>query len=901
MRTFLRKAFLPIVLVLVSISTFTAATMSGQSAGSSGTVTGLIADSSGAAIPGATVVIQNAVSGLTRTTQSDAAGQYQFNNIPFNPYQLIVTSPGFSTQDLRVTLRSAVPVILNATLSIAAAGEQVTVQATGDLIENSPTFHTDIDRELFSKLPLESQSSSVSSLLTLASPGVAADSNGLFHGLGDHAENAFYVDGQPITDQQSKVFSNQIPLSAIQSLEVISGAPLAQYGEKTSLVANITTRSGQGITRPRGNLIASYGTFGSSTLSADLAVGGKRFGNFLAADLLNSGRFLDPAEFSVFHDKGNVENLFDRVDFAPSAKDSFHTNFEYTRSWFQTPNTFDSLNVRDANGVSTGNTDQHSKIGTLNFAPSYTHILNPSSVVTFALFVRRDRYNYYPSRNPLADFGPIQSESVSQDRSLTNAGLRGDYDYVHGVHNIKLGGTYQQTFLNEKFNLGIVAPILNAPCLDANGTPVVGFNDPSQCAGAGLLPNDASNPMALTPFIPLLGCLDLTRLTPSAADHCASPLAVPFRFFGHTDVKLLSLYGQDTLNLGRFTVNLGLRGDFYNGLTTERQAEPRLGISYRTPKTSTILRTSYARALETPFNENLVLSSQGCSSAVISALVACIPANFNPGFRNEFHAGLEQAFGKHLVVSGDYLWKYTHNGYDFSVLGSTPITFPIAWHTGKISGFAIRANVPNYRGFSAFVVMSGVAARFFPPQIGGLGATQVGGAPFRIDHDEKFNQTTNLQYQLRKGPYLSMNWRFDSGLVAGRAPFAVNNTTPVDLTVLTADQQMQAGLMCGNISPTLSAPLTSCAPRQYHSTLISLPAPGTQDPDHNPARIAPRNVFDLSLGEDNLFHGDKHTFSARLTAVNLTNKLALYNFLSTFSGTHYLTPRTLTAEVGYHF
>ena len=109
-----------------------------------------------------------------------------------------------------------------------------------------------MDRALFDKLPLESASSSVSSLVTLSSPGVAADSNGLFHGLGDHAENSFSVDGQPITDQQSKVFSNQIPVDAIQSMEVIAGAPPAEYGDKTSLVIDVTTRSGQGVTTPHG-------------------------------------------------------------------------------------------------------------------------------------------------------------------------------------------------------------------------------------------------------------------------------------------------------------------------------------------------------------------------------------------------------------------------------------------------------------------------------------------------------------------------------------------------------------------------------------------------------------------------------------------------------------------------
>src|SRR6202023_2590998 len=166
--------------------------------------------------------------------------------------------------------------------------EAVTVEAQGgDLVENDPTFHTDVDKNLFDKLPLESQSSSVSSLVTLSTPGISADSNGLFHGLGDHAENSFSVDGQPITDQQSKIFSNQIPLDSVQSMEVIAGAPPAEYGGKTSVVVVVTTRSGIGVTEPHGSFTASYGTFGTSNTGFDLAYGGKNWGNFIAANGLN--------------------------------------------------------------------------------------------------------------------------------------------------------------------------------------------------------------------------------------------------------------------------------------------------------------------------------------------------------------------------------------------------------------------------------------------------------------------------------------------------------------------------------------------------------------------------------------------------------------------------------------
>ena len=298
----------------------------------SGVVSGVVTDPSGAVIPGATVSIQNPVSQYTRTATTDKAGHFQFPNVPFNPYHLSVAMTGFGSVAQDVDIHSVVPLNLTIPLQVSTATSTVTVEGGEDLIENDPTFHTDVDRGLFQKLPLESQSSSLSSLVTLASPGVAADSNGLFHGLGDHASNSFSIDGQPITDQQSKVFSNQIPSNSVQSLEVISGAPPAEYGGKTSLVINVTTRSGQGLTKPVGNITTSYGTFGSATGPIDLGYGGQNWGNFFELDGLNTGRFLDPPEFAVFHDKGNEQNLFDRVDRQFTTADSLHFNVNYSRS-----------------------------------------------------------------------------------------------------------------------------------------------------------------------------------------------------------------------------------------------------------------------------------------------------------------------------------------------------------------------------------------------------------------------------------------------------------------------------------------------------------------------------------------------------------------------------------------
>ena len=96
----------------------------------------------------------------------------------------------------------------------------------------------------------------------------------------------------------------------------------------------------------------------------------------------------------------------------------------------------------------------------------------------------------------------------------------------------------------------------------------------------------------------------------------------------------------------------------------------------------------------------------------------------------------------------------------------------------------------------------------------------------------------------------------------------------------------------------LSVPVTNV---KLTDSTPTLPAPGTENDDHNPPRVASRNLFDLGAGIDNLLHSDKHKWSARLTVINLTDKTALYNFLSTFSGTHYVTPRAVTGTIGFHF
>jgi hypothetical protein len=131
-----------------------------------------------------------------------------------------------------------------------------------------------------------------------------------------------------------------------------------------------------------------------------------------------------------------------------------------------------------------------------------------------------------------------------------------------------------------------------------------------------------------------------------------------------------------------------------------------------------------------------------------------------------------------------------------------------------------------------------------------------------------------------------------------------------ELVVNTPNQQVSIGLACNGIYATSTIPTSpaNCAQGPVTSRLITLPQggfngmPSHENDDHNPDRVKPRNVFNLGIGTDNLLHNESpRRVTASLQIENLTNQVALYNFLSTFSGTHFLQPPTFVARIGLVF
>ena len=454
-----------------------------------------------------------------------------------------------------------------------------------------------------------------------------------------------------------------------------------------------------------------------------------------------------------------------------------------------------------------------------------------------------------------------------------------------------------QTRLAEGFQLGITDPSFNPVCFsDADlTTPVVNrptFTSPGQCARAGFFPNTPDNGFleGLVPF-------DLTRNGGLLA------------FNATHNINEYAFYATDAITFGRLTLTPGLRVTRYDGLVQETGVQPRIGFAYQIKGTGTVLRLSYSRSMETPANENLLLSSSTGVGGLSTALGAFLDTPVPVSRRHQGNAGFQQNVGRWLQIDADYYWKYASPAYEFDVLFTTPITFPIAWREDKLDGFGIRVSTINLGGFQFNSTMGYGRLRYFGPETGGLIFNAPLGTVFRTDSDDPFYATTIGRYQWkRNGPWFAFTWRYDFGQVAG-AGAALD-----DILTLSGDEQHQMGFFCGSNVATPDNAISDCSlpyggrhfsspvPGVYGATRVQIPAPGTADDDRNPPRVATRNVFDVAAGTDNLFGSSENKrVTLQFTVTNISNVAAMYNFLSTFGGTHFLQPRSYQARVGFRF
>ena len=238
-----------------------------------------------------------------------------------------------------------------------------------------------------------------------------------------------------------------------------------------------------------------------------------------------------------------------------------------------------------------------------------------------------------------------------------------------------------------------------------------------------------------------------------------------------------SMFVQDQIRLGNWTINAGLRSDHYQLLLNRHAVDPRLAISRYFPSAGLILHFSYDRVFQTPSFENILLSNSTAVQSIDPTGFLRLPVEPSEG--NYYEAGLTKVFYGKTRVDVSYFRRLVANYADDDQIANTAISFPIAFSKAVIYGAEAKIELPDWKQFSGFLSYSYTLGQAWYPVTGGLflgGEAQ--GIPatghFPDSQDQRNTVRGRLRYQVRDRLWIAGGIQYDSGL-----PFEFECDRPV--------------------------------------------------------------------------------------------------------------------------
>ena len=679
-----------------------------------GTVQGTVKDPTGALVPNAKVTLTQPLTGYKQTTQSDQQGSFKLVNVPFNTYKLRAEAPGFQPAEESIDLESTIPMTQELSLSLAETTAAVTVTTnTEAMLETDRTSSdTDISQSILER-PLGATPSRAIESMVSSTPGFVTDDNGRMHPRGSESQVQYVVDGVPVTDNMSAIFSTSLDARTLRTVEVLTGGIPAEFGDKLGGVINVNTRSGlEGPTQ--GGVSFSGGSFSTGEVAVDFSTHTKKLGFLTNLSTTTSQRYLDPPALDNFHNFGRTGKAFFRLDYQFDPNNNLKGVFTFGGSNFQVPNrAFQEL----------AGQHQRQRLRDNSQNITYQHIFSPNTVAQFSFFHRQGNAKLLSTPRSV----PVVAD---QDRTLQNYGGLASLALTRGSHNIKFGGQVTITPIDEHFSF----------------YPTVPFEDLVDEDG-DVFPNPVNNFNATHQFV----------------------------FDGSKTGRTLSAYIQDRFTAAKnLTLDLGVRYDNYKVLISEQAVSPRLGLAYYIPQTKTTLRASYNRLFQPPPAENLLLASSTEAAAIspVSLLRGITKVEpILPDKQNAFEAGAQQLLSNYFRLNLTVYQKRIKNFSDKDQFFETGVIFPIAISEGRVTGEEIRLESTDIKGFRTFVSYANARAFGVTPINGGLFLGEdasdllVPGLKFANDHDQRNEAHFQVSYNHHaSGLYATFNGRYDSGV-----------------------------------------------------------------------------------------------------------------------------------------
>lgn len=344
-----------------------------------------------------------------------------------------------------------------------------------------------------------------------------------------------------------------------------------------------------------------------------------------------------------------------------------------------------------------------------------------------------------------------------------------------------------------------------------------------------------------------------------------------FSFSDSRTGTYVAAFVQDNIRWNDLTVNVGLRYDHNDLFLAENQLQPRFGAAYLLKATNTVFRASYNRMFITPEYENILLSSSAQAAAIVPPAVQDSHELgggqlYNVSERHDaYNVGIQQGVGSKLRLDVSWWYRKVKNAADQSQFLNTGIVFPLNFSGAVLQGWNVRLDLaPVLGGLRGYASVGHVSSIYENPLVAGLfldtgTLDTLSGGSFVIDHDQDIQEQVGLFYDFgTSGFWGGMTQRYDSGLVTGG----------------------------GAQSDILSSPDTA-----YADPYIRY--------DIDPQRVKSRTVWSFSTGA----HLQKYGVPIELQVdlLNAFDAKGLYNFQSTFGGTHVIPPRTFAGRVKFVF
>ncbi len=423
-----------------------------------------VTDPNGLALPSSVSLVSEA-NQVHRTLPTDANGYLDMERLPFGLYQLDIQRSGFERATPTVDIRSALPLDLQVSLSVAGSGVVVHVDASKTLMElDRAGAVTRIGKSFIqdSKGSLPGRS-----LIELMNdqPGWLYEGNAVLHPRGSEYQTQYVVDGLPLTDNRSPGFNVQVEAEDVQSLSIYTAGFPAEYGRKLGGVIEVST-----VQDPRKGLHGTAelygGSFSTSSGYVMAQYGWGKNSASVSADGAYTAWFENPPVLQNFTNHGTTGDFAGKYqrDFSENDRLVLTGRREFAR--FLVPNEL----VQEQAGQKQDR-DTLENIGTA----SYQHIFSPRTLANLDGMMRDDTTHLSSNSSST----PIV---VRQDRGFREGYVKGTVTADRNHQEWKAGIEADFTNLHEQFSYAITDPSQ----FDAGTPPVFSFfqrgNDREQAA-----------------------------------------------------------------------------------------------------------------------------------------------------------------------------------------------------------------------------------------------------------------------------------------------------------------------------------------------------------------------------------------------------------------------------------